>query len=389
MRRIGTTTTIAVAGESVRAFVPYPLPPRDPSLDLSSALLDLLRRAEQAMARLDGLGAVAPVADWIVHTNVRYEAVLSSQIEGTHSTLSDVLHFEARGREQTAATDADLEETLNAVEALEFAIDELRRVDGLPLSIRLLNRAHAVLMQGVRGRHSDPGQIRRSQNWIGGARPSLAIYVPPPPDQVAECYGALEKYVHADDELPKLIRVGLVHVQFETIHPYLDGNGRLGRLLMLVLLEHWGLMRRPLLPISLHLLRQRSEYYRRLNAVRTMGDWEGWTEYFLRGVESTANQAFAAAQRAAECVARDRARLLAMEGTSVGALRLFESLADSPVVSVARTVETLGTTKPTASKAIAVLQSLGILREVTGKWRDRLWSYDALLSALALGGESA
>jgi Fic family protein len=253
--------------------------------------------------------------------------------------------------------------------------------------MRLLNETHQRLMRGVRGAEKLPGEVRRSQNWIGGSRPGNAMYVPPPPYMLGEVLGAFEKYLHADDTLPPLVRAGLLHVQFETIHPYLDGNGRIGRLLVTLLLDHWKLLTKPLLYLSLFFKRHREDYYRRLNAVRVDGDWEGWLDFFLDGVATIADEAVASARELFALVAKDRVRVLASEGMSIGALRLFELLPRHPIVTVASAMKMLDTTKPTAGRAVELLVGAGVLVEMTGKRRDRAYAYRAYLDRLKVGTE--
>jgi Fic family protein len=314
--------------------------------------------------------------------------VLSSQIEGTQATLVDLLTFEAQdGAEQSAAPNADVEEVCNYLDALAYARAQLGDPKGLPLSMRLLSETHSRLMRGVRGAEKLPGEVRRSQNWIGGSRPGNAAYVPPPPHALGEVLGAFEKYLHADDALPPLVRAGLLHVQFETIHPYLDGNARIGRLLVTLLLEHWKLLTKPLLYLSLFFKRHREDYYRRLNNVRIDGDWEGWLDFFLDGVAKIADEAVISARELFALVAADRALVLAHEGMSVVALRLFELLPRHPVVTVASVMKFVETTKPTAGRAIELLVAAGVLVETTGKKRDRSYVYRSYLDRLRVGTE--
>jgi Fic family protein len=376
----------------VAAFVPFPLPPSDPPLSISPALERRLRAAEQALVRLELAGEMVPSLDWFIYAFVRKEAVVSSQIEGTQATLVDLLTFEAQGdakdkADTVAPPTADIEEICNYLDALSCSRAELADPRGLPLSMRLLNETHRRLMRGVRGAEKLPGEVRRSQNWIGGSRPGNAMYVPPPPHLLGEVLGAFEKYLHADDTLPPLVRAGLLHVQFETIHPYLDGNGRIGRLLVTLLLDHWKLLTKPLLYLSLFFKRHRENYYRRLNAVRVDGDWEGWLDFFLDGVATIADEAVASARELFALVTEDRARVLAGEGMSMGALRLFELLPRHPVVTVASAVKMLDTTKPTAGRAVDLLVGAGVLVEMTGKRRDRAYSYRAYLDRLKVGTE--
>lgn len=386
-RATGRYERTTVGGEEVAAFVPHALPPVAPPFVVDAALTERLRAAEQALVRLELAGEMVPSLDWFIYAFVRKEAVLSSQIEGTQTTLVDLLTFEAQDAEQSTAPNADVEEVCNYLDALAYARAQLADPKGLPLSMRLLSATHQRLMRGVRGAEKLPGEVRRSQNWIGGSRPGNAAYVPPPPHALGEVLGAFENYLHADDSLPSLVRAGFLHAQFETIHPYLDGNGRIGRLLVTLLLEHWKLLTKPLLYLSLFFKRRREDYYRRLNAVRTEGDWEGWLDFFLDGVGTIADEAVASARELFALVAADRARVLAHEGMSVVALRLFELLPRHPVVTVASVMKLVETTKPTAGRAIELLVAAGVLVESTGKKRDRSFVYRSYLDRLRVGTE--
>ncbi len=383
-RTTGTYEPSTVAGETVRAFIPAPLPPAAPPLTLDDSMAALVRQAEAAMARLELAGQMIPSVGWFIYAFVRKEAVLSSQIEGTQATLVDLLAQEADGE---PGRSADVQEVCNYLDALDFALEQIRREEGLPISLRLLNETHKRLMRGVRGADKSPGEIRRSQNWIGGTRPGNAAFVPAPPHRVGEALSAIEHYIHAEHELPALVRAGLVHVQFETVHPYLDGNGRIGRLLITLLLEHWGLLSQPLLYLSLFLKRHREEYYRRLNAVRAEGDWEGWTAFFLEAVATIAGEAVDAAKALFELTRTDRDKILAAPSATVMALRLVEVLPAHPIVTVMRAAELLDTTRPTAAKAIRVLETAGVIVETTGKRRDRTYQYQAYLDVLKTGTE--
>jgi len=272
-------------------------------------------------------------------------------------------------------------------DALTFARSELAKDGGLPLSMRLLNQAHARLLSGARGADRLPGEVRRSQNWIGGTRPGNAAYVPPPPQRVQETLSDFETYMHARDDHAPLVRVGLLHVQFESIHPYLDGNGRVGRLLIALLLERWGLLSAPLLYLSLFFKRHRNEYYRRLSAVRTDGDWEGWIAYFLEGVGTISEEAVESARQVFDLVTRDRAAVLARPAGSMMAMRLFELLPEHPMLTIARVSELLDTTRPTATKAVQTLVDAGVLTESSGKKRDRNFIYAAYLDVIKTGTE--
>jgi Fic family protein len=375
-----------VGGEEIAAFIPRPLPPADPPLELDARAAELLRAAEHALSRLDLAGEMVPSVEWFIYAFVRKEAVVSSQIEGTQATLVDLLNYEA-GALPEPTDAAGVQELCNYLDALVYARRQLARKDGLPLSTRLLGETHRRLMKGVRGADQRPGEVRRTQNWIGGTRPGNALYVPPPPHEVPRLLGDLQRYIQADDPLPRLVRAGLVHAQFETIHPYLDGNGRTGRLLVALLLEEWELLFQPLLYLSLFFKRRREDYYRALNRVRTDGDWEGWTVFFLEGVATIAEEAVQSARGLFALVSRDRARVLAGAKASVAAARLFELLPRHPVVTVPGAVKLLQATKPTAAKAIGVLEDLGIVVETTGRRRDRTFRYAKYVDRLRAGTE--
>jgi Fic family protein len=383
-RTTGRYERTIAGNEAVQAFVPSALPPQDPEIKIDGQLAERLRTAEHALARLDLASEMVPSLDWFIYAFVRKEAVISSQIEGTQATLIDLLNFEA---EHEVEPDADVEEICNHLDALVYARKELAKSDGLPLSMRLLNGAHQRLMHGARGATKQPGEVRQSQNWIGGSRPGNAIYVPPPAQALPSLLGDFEKYLHAADNLPPLVRVGLAHVQFESIHPYLDGNGRLGRLLIALLLEHWGLLKAPLLYLSLFFKRHRAEYFRRLTAVRTEGDWEGWTDFFLDAVATIADEAVTSARELFAVVTLDRARVLAQDTTSVSAARLFELLPNHPIITVATAMTLIETSKPTATRAVETLIAAGILVETTGKKRDRSFAYQTYVDGLRIGTE--
>jgi len=277
----------------------------------------------------------------------------------------------------------------NYLDAVTFAREQIADAQGLPLSMRLLNETHLRLMRGVRGATKQPGEVRRSQNWIGGSRPGNAAFVPPPPNLLPDLLGEFEKYLHGDDALPKLVHAGLAHVQFETIHPYLDGNGRIGRLLISLLLENWGLLAKPILYLSLFFKRHQAEYYRRLAAVRTEGDWEGWLDFFLDGVATIADEAVTSARDLFALISADRTRVLGSGKTSVAAVRLFEALPRHPVVTVASAMALIDTSKPTAIRSIEALVDADVLVEMTGKKRDRSFAYQAYVNRLRVGTELA
>jgi Fic family protein len=382
-RSTGQYESMTVAEQVVRAFVPKPLPVRDPPILIDSRLSIRLAAAERALSRLDLAAHMVPSVDWFLYAFVRKEAVLSSQIEGTQATLIDLLNFESGDERSTP----DIDEVCNYVDALKYAREQLASAHGLPLSMRLLNETHRRLMRGVRGAGKAPGEVRRSQNWIGGSRPGNAVFVPPPPNRLPKALEQLEKYVHGKDPLPRLVRAGLVHVQFETIHPYLDGNGRIGRLLISLLLEHWQLLTHPLLYLSLFFKRHQVEYYRRLGAVRTDGDWEGWLAFFLDGVATIGEETVTAAGELFATISADRKRVLSESATSVVAMRLFEALPTQPIVTVASVKRALDTTKPTAGRAIELLKAAGVLVETTGRRRDRSYAYQKYLDLLSAGTE--
>lgn len=385
MRATGRALKSTVAGEEIATFVPYPLPPRDPPLNVDGTLATPLRRAEQALARLEVAGEMVPSLDWFIYAFVRKEAVISSQIEGTQATLIDLLEYEAEQSNKAAGD--DVHEVCNYLDAIRYARGQIKGARGLPISIRLLNEAHRRLMRGVRGANKQPGEIRRSQNWIGGTRPGNAAFVPAPPEELAALLADLEKYIHSKNGLPPLVRIGLAHVQFETVHPYLDGNGRIGRLLITLLLEHWKLLSAPLLYLSLFFKRNRAEYYRLLGEVRRSGDWETWIEFFLEGVATIADEAVIAAREVFALVTEDRRRLTAAPGASVMAIRLMDRLPIHPVVTIPTVVNLLKTTKPTAGKAVQLLENLGVLTETSGKQRDRTFAYARYLEKLRVGTE--
>jgi Fic family protein len=355
-----------------KAFIPAPLPP-DPPLIYSGALQTSLSEADRNIGRLDALASMLPNPDLFVAMYVRHEAVLSSQIEGTQSTLEDVLAYEADATLDD--TPRDVEEVVNYVRAMNHG---LGRLPQLPLSLRLLREIHAELMKGVRGGEKSPGEFRTSQNWIGERNSSLrdAAFIPPPPHELMQTLGQLETFLHdTRDSVPLLIRCGLAHAQFETIHPFLDGNGRVGRLLITLMLCEAGALTRPLLYLSLYLKAHRAEYYDRLTAIRQQGHWEQWLIFFLRGVSSTA---LAATQTARDIVAlRDTHR--ATVARNAKALTLLDHLFRQPTVSVNRVAKLMACTFPTASRLVAEFESLGWLKEMTGNERNRLWRYQPYL----------
>ena len=380
LRSTGTYVTTTTLSEDVRAFVPKPLPPAKPPLAPES-FLEANRAAELALARLTGVAGLVPSVEWLLYSAVRKEALLTSQIEGTQATLIDLLDEEAG----IAVSNADdVEEVTNYLRAFRHVREALHDPKGLPISVRLLCEAHRLLLDGARGTGKQPGELRKSQNWIGGTRPGNAVFVPPPADQVPGLLTALERFIHDEaPTLPPLVRVALVHVQFETIHPFLDGNGRIGRLLIAALLESWALLPQPLMYLSAYLKQHQAEYYRRLAAVRTDGDWEGWVAFFLEGVEVASLQAERGIVSLASLVAADRRRLLDAPKAGSASYRLFELLPTMPRFTIERARQQLGTTFPTATAAVTLLEDLGIVAELTGNKKNRNYAYRAYIDLLS------
>ena len=380
MRITGSFTVTTTLGESVRAFVPRPLPPADPPLP-SSDFFDLNRQAELALARLAGVSGLVPSVEWLLYSAIRKEALLTSQIEGTQATLSDLFDEEAGLKVSNAD---DVEEITNYLRAFRWVQVQLRDPQGLPISVRMLCEAHRLLLDGVRGAGKQPGELRRSQNWIGGTRPGNAAFVPPPPQEVADLLANLDRFVHTyDADLPPMVRVALIHAQFETIHPFLDGNGRIGRLLIAALFEHWGLLAEPLVYLSGYLKQHQAEYYRRLSAIRTDGDWEGWVAFFLEGVAVASADAERSIIDVASLITADRKRLLNSVKAGPISYRLFELLPMMPRFSVEHVRRRLETTFPTASAAVSLLEDLGIVVELTGQKKNRIYSYQAYVGLLS------
>lgn len=359
-----------------RAFIPSPLPPQPP-IALTGSLRGRLSAADYALGRLEGAVVTLPNPDLFVFMYVRKEAVLSSQIEGTQSSLQNLLAAEARLSDPNAP--ADVAEVVNYVRAMNHG---LARLSELPVSVRLIREIHAELMKGVRGGRLTPGELRTSQNWIGpaGCTLSEATFVPPPPHEVPRTMAELERFLHADDPAPPLIQVGLAHAQFETIHPFLDGNGRIGRLLITFLLVEKKLLSRPVLYLSHYFKRYRAEYYDRLQAVRDQGDWEGWLEFFLRGVEEVSRQAADTAAAILRMREDYRARITEKLGrAAANGYRIMDRLFDHPIVNVARVREWLDITPAGANNLVNRLVELGLLREITGYARNRRFRFDPYL----------
>ena len=378
-RTTGTTTRSTTLGEVVRAFVPHALPPARPALAAESFTASN-RQAELALARLAGVAGLVPSVDWLLYGAIHKEALLTSQIEGTQATLADVFDQEAGFAVHNAD---DVQEVTNYIQAFRRVQQQLRSPKGLPISVRLLCEAHRLLLDGTRGAGKQPGELRRSQNWIGGTRPGNAVYVPPPAERVPALLTDLEKFIHAPTpKLPPLVKIALVHGQFETIHPFLDGNGRLGRLLIGALLEQWDLLAEPLLYLSGYLKKHQAEYYRRLSAIRSDGDWESWIGFFLEGVVTAAAEAERSIIDVASLVAADRRRLLKSPRSGPASYRLFEMLPMMPRFTVEQARQKLETTFPTASAAVKLLHELGVLTERTGQKTNRIYSYERYVALL-------
>jgi Fic family protein len=322
-----------------------------------------------------------PNPDLFAYSFVRKEAVFSSQIEGIQATLSDLLNYEAAPDD--FETNQDVLEVCNYLDALQYGRKQMKDPKGLPLSLRLIRDIHWRLMRGVRGATKSPGSFRTTQNWIGGARPGNARFVPPPPGELKKCLNDFEKFLHRSDpnEHP-LVRIGMVHVQFETIHPFLDGNGRLGRLLIALLFEAWLGLDARLLYLSLYFKRNQQDYYRQLDSVRSEGNWEGWTHFFLTGISEMAGEAVLTSRKIFQLFENNWGKLLKNPNALIPALRLHDRLSDHPVLTIGTVVKLLGTTKPTAVKAVDALIKAGILRETTGAKRNRIFGYKDYLQLL-------
>jgi Fic family protein len=374
----GQYVVVSTQGEPFKAFVPAPLPPKPP-VDWSPALRRQFDAANVALGRLDALSSLLPNAQLLLYSFVRKEAVLSSQIEGTQSSLSDLLLFEADELPGVPLDDA--REVSRCVAAMAHGIDRLR--GGFPLSLRLLREMHGVLLDQPRGHGKTPGQFRRSQVWIGGTRPGNALFVPPPADRVNDCLDAFERFLHDMPEpTPPLIKAALAHVQFETIHPFLDGNGRIGRLLIVLQLVADGVLREPMLYPSLFFKAHRPEYYRLLNEVRDSGDWEGWLAFFAEAVERSATHAVRVEQELIALVQTDRDRIAALGRAAPSALVVHEALQRTPITTAKALTRDTGITPATVNKTLALLQQAGLVSELTARQRGRVFAYAAYVECI-------
>ena len=381
--RLGTHVTTSVGGKNVRAFVPPRLPP-EPPLDIGPELHDLLEKANRGLGRLDGIARLFPDPELFLYMYVRKEALLSSQIEGTQSSFSDLLLYE--NKEVPGVSIDDVQEVSNYVVAMNHGLARLR--GGFPLSLRLIREIHQILLSKGRGSNKAPGEFRTTQNWIGGSRPGNASFVPPPPQKVMECMGALEKFLHDDPvKVPLLVKAALAHVQFETIHPFLDGNGRVGRLLITLLFCVEGALAQPMLYLSLYFKKHRDAYYQLLQRVRLEGAWEAWLHFFLSGIIDTTEQATRTAQRILELFRDDRARVEKLGRSASSALRLHDAFQERVIFSIPRAAKRLRLSQPTVTAAMNHLVKLGIAREMTGRRRSTVYAYHAYLKILGEGAE--
>lgn len=378
--RIGEYNKCSVAGESYHSYVPKPLPPIPP-IEMER-LYPLLDQANVALGRLDGLSIVLPDPSLFLYMYIRKEAVLSSQIEGTQSSLSDLLLYE--NNEVAGIPNQDVVEVSNYVAAMEHGLKRIQ--SGFPLSLRLIREMHEVLLNKGRGSSKQPGEFRRSQNWIGGTRPGNAKFVPAPPEMVMNLLGSMEKFLHdANIKLPTLIKAALAHHQFETIHPFLDGNGRLGRLLITFILCIEGIMREPMLYLSLYFKTHRQAYYDHLQLVRETGDWEEWIQFFLKGIIETANQAIDTAQKILKLFTEDRKNIETIGKPSASTLIVHRYLQKHPITNAKKVVELCNITLPTSNKSLHHLMDLGIVKEITGKTRNKVYVYQQYLDILSEG----
>ena len=379
----GKYVTISAVGEKARAFLPAPLPPHPP-IDWTPELRDKFDHALMALGRLDSVASLLPDTLLLLYMYVRKEAVLSSMIEGTQSSLSDLLLYEL-DQEPGVPLD-DVREVSNYVAALNHGLRLLK--EGLPLSLRLFREVHGVLLARGRGGGETPGEFRRSQNWIGGTRPGNAAFVPPPAEAVQECMGKLELFLHDRPKpTPVLLKAALAHVQFETIHPFLDGNGRLGRLLITLLLCEQKVLREPMLYLSLYFKTHRRRYYELLNSVRLTGDWEAWLDFFAEAVIITATQAVETAQQLLDLSNRDRDKINGLGRAAASTLQVHRALMEHPIANAASLVKKTGITPATVNKALGHLEQLGIVRELTAKKRNRLFSYAGYVETMNRGTE--
>ncbi len=379
-RKIGRFEKHKTGTETFSSYIPIPLPP-EPSVQIHE-LLDVYEKANQELGRLDSVVESLPHPDHFLYMYVRKEAVLSSQIEGTQSSLSDLLLFE--NQEDPHTSMEDVTEVSNYVKAMRYGLDKLK--GGFPLSLRLIKEIHKILLDGSRGGHKEPGEFRRSQNWIGGTRPGNAVYVPPPPHMVMPAMGDLENFLHERrSDIPPLLKAGLAHAQFETIHPFLDGNGRLGRLLITFILCADSILTEPLLYLSLFFKEQRSQYYDLLQKTRTEGDWEVWMRFYLEGIVHVSREAREAAKKILTLFEEDRKKIVRLGKGAATCLKIHDVLQEKGILSLPEAVARLQLSYPTINKAITNLEKLKITQEMTKRKRNRLFSYEGYLSIISAG----
>lgn len=379
----GYYVTISTVGEKVQAFVPAPLPP-NPSIEWTPDLRNKFDRALLALGRLDSISTFLPDISLFLYMYVRKEAVLSSMIEGTQSSLSDLLLFEL-DMEPGAPLD-DVREVSNYVTALDYGLKRL--AEGFPLSLRLIKEMHGVLLSRGRGSNQTPGEFRRTQNWIGGTRPANAAFVPPPAEKVMECMGMLELFLHDRPEpTPALLKAALAHAQFETIHPFLDGNGRLGRLLITLLLCEQKMLREPMLYLSLYFKTHRQYYYELLNGIRSSGNWEAWLDFFAEAVIVTATQAADTTRQLVDLANEDRNRVSGLGRAAESTLRVHQAMLGRPITDCGWLVRKTGITAATVNRCLRQLERLGIVRELTSRKRNRVFSYAGYLAIMNQGTE--
>ncbi len=378
----GDYDTVTVAGEQIKAFIPLPLPP-SPQVQMDEQRQKLLESSTLALGRLDSITLLLPDPGIFLYAYVRREAVLSSQIEGTQSSLAQLLLFELE--EAPGVPFDDVIEVSNYVAAMNYGLERLKEI---PLCTRLIREMHSILLSQGRGSQKTPGEFRKSQNWIGGTRPGNAVFVPAPPHKVEDCMASLEKFFNnQNNPYPILIKAALAHVQFETIHPFLDGNGRIGRLLIAFILHHDRALSQPLLYLSLYFKQHRAEYYRLLDLVRTEGEWEAWVDFFLEGVEYIASNAVETANNLLSLFKRDEQKVHDIGRSASTAFRVFRLLTEKPLININQVCKQTGLSFPAATKAIQALEKIGIVREITGQQRNRIFAYDHYLSIVNEGTE--
>lgn len=383
--RLGSYVSRSTAGEAYKSYVPPTLPPQPP-IDMER-LYKSLDQAMKALGGIDALAKLLPDISLFLYMYVRKEALMSSQIEGTQSSLSDLLLFENNDPHSVPVDDVDdVEEVSNYIAALNHGLARMKK--GFPLSTRLIREMHKILLRGGRGANKAPGEFRRSQNWISGIRPGKAKFVPPPPEMVDDLMSDLEKFAHQEEQkLPALVKAALIHFQFETVHPFLDGNGRLGRLLITLLLCADGVLVEPILYLSLHFKTHRQLYYDLLQDVRLKGDWERWCEFFLDGVAETATQAANDAKKIIDLLERDRKSISQIGKAAKSALKIHEYLLKKPYLSITKVAAELNISIPSTTSTVEKMVGIGVLKEVTGKTRNRIFAYEAYLDILSVGTE--